>query len=53
MRSIVSRRELFRFLGAGVALAGLGASRSFAASDTESLDKGSASSRARSPALQQ
>ena len=53
MRSIVWRRELFRFLGAG---AGFGRPRRqslFAASDTESLDKGSASSRARSPALQQ
>jgi len=41
MRPIVSRRELFRLLGVGAALAGLGASRSFAAPDTEALDKGS------------
>jgi len=41
MRPIVSRRELFRLLGVGAALAGLGASRSFAAPDSEALDKGS------------
>lgn len=41
MRSIISRRELFRYLGAGAALAGLGATRSFAASGTETLAQGS------------
>src|SRR6185437_13573182 len=35
MSSIISRRELFRVLGAGVALLGIGGSRGIAASGTE------------------
>jgi len=36
MRSIISRRELFRVLGTGAALVGIGASRAIAASGNES-----------------
>jgi nitrite reductase (NO-forming) len=39
MRSIFSRRELIRLLGAGAALAGFGATRTFAASDSETANE--------------